>query len=118
NRKAQPESHAVQSPLQLLQQQLAGHALSGIRLFVICAKLALQRKVHTLRLLLLAQLQAIADDLRLAVAAMLAGSEVALLNRALVGKTLGALQEKLHAFATAKAADRSGITCDRALLSS
>ena len=36
---------------------------------------------------------------------MLAGGEVALLDGALVGETLGALQKELGAFATAKAAD-------------
>jgi hypothetical protein len=50
-------------------------------------------------------------DLRLAVAAMLAGGEIALLDGALVRKTLGALQKKLGAFTAAKAADCSGITC-------
>ena len=57
------------------------------------------------------QLQAIAHDLGLAVLAVLAGRKVALLQRATVGGALGALQKKLGAFATAKAADCSGITC-------
>ena len=101
----------VQPALQLLQKQFAGDARSSGRLLVIGAELALESEVDALRLLLLAKLQAVANDLGLTVAAMLAGGKVALLDRALVGKTFGALQEKLHAFATAKAADWSGITC-------
>jgi hypothetical protein len=57
------------------------------------------------------QLEAVADDLGLAVLAVLAGGKVALLNRATIREALGALQKKLGAFATAKAADWSGITC-------
>jgi hypothetical protein len=56
------------------------------------------------------QLQAVAHDLGFAILAVLAGREVALLDRATVGSALGALQKKLGAFATAKAADCSGIT--------
>ena len=51
-------------------------------LLVVGAELAFQREVDALGLLLLAQLQTVAYDLRLAVAAVLAGGEVALLNRA------------------------------------
>jgi len=57
------------------------------------------------------QLEAVAYDLGLAVLAVHAGRKVALLQGATVGKAFGALQKKLGAFATAKAADCSGITC-------
>jgi hypothetical protein len=40
-----------------------------------------------------------------------ARGKVALLDGAAVGKALGALQKEFGAFATAKAADWSGITC-------
>jgi hypothetical protein len=56
------------------------------------------------------QLEAVADDLGLAIFAVHARREVALLNGAAIGVTFGALQEKLGAFAAAKAADCSGIT--------
>jgi hypothetical protein len=42
---------------------------------------------------------------------MLAGSEVALLYGALVSKALGPFQKQFHAFATAKPADCTFITC-------
>ena len=51
------------------------------------------------------KLQAVSDDLRLAVLAVLAGSEVALFDGALVAEALCPLEEQLHAFAAAKAAD-------------
>jgi hypothetical protein len=56
------------------------------------------------------QLEAVAHDLGLAVLAVLARGEVALLDRATISVALGALQKELGAFATAKAADCSGIT--------
>ena len=80
-------------------------------LLVVGAELGLEREVDALRLLLFAQLQTVADDLRLAILAVLARGKVALLNGALLGKALGALEEELRAVATAKAADGSGITC-------
>jgi F0F1-type ATP synthase beta subunit len=42
---------------------------------------------------------------------MLAGSKVALFHGALVGKTLGPFQKQFHAFATAKAANCTFISC-------
>jgi len=94
----------------LLDQQLARDALRAAGLFVVFAELAFEREVHALGLLLFMQLQAVADDLGLAVLAVLTGRKVALLEGATVGGALGALQKKLGAFATAKAADCSGIT--------
>jgi len=96
---------------ELLQKQFAGDARGARGLLVVGAELPLEGEVNTLRLLLLAKLQAVANDLGFTIAAMLAGGEITLLDRALVGEALGPFQEKLHAFATAKAADRSGITC-------
>jgi hypothetical protein len=108
--RAQAECHVVQTALQLLDEQFAGDAGGAIGLFVVLAELAFQGEIHTLGLLLFVQLQAVAHDLGLAVFAVLAGSKVTLLQRAAVRQTFGALQKKLGAFATAKAADCSGIT--------
>ena len=85
------------------KQDFAGDAGSATH-FVVIAELVLADEVHALCLLLLAQLQAVAHDLRLPVFAVLSGSVVTLFDGALVGETLCALQEELHAFATAKAA--------------
>src|ERR1700691_4523030 len=116
--KPEAEGHVVETTLELLQEQFAGDALGPRCLLVIGAELALQGEINALGLLLFAQLQTIAYDLGLAVAAVLAGSKVALFNGALLGKALGAFQKELHAFATAKAADWSGISCHVILLAS
>jgi len=55
-------------------------------------------------------LEAVAHDLGLTIFAVHARRKVALLDWAAVGVTSGALQEELGAFATAKAADCSGVT--------
>ena len=100
--ESETEHDVVQAPLQLLQQNFAGHALGAGGLLEIIAELAFLGKINALSLLLLAQLQAIADDLRFAVAAMLARRKIALFNRTFFGKTLCALEEQFHALAAAK----------------
>ena len=105
NGKAEAVSDVIQAALQLLDQQFAGDALGTAGLLVVGAELAFEGEVDALGLLLLTQLQAVADDLGLAVLAVLAGRKVALLNGAIVGEAFGALQKELRAFATAKAAD-------------
>src|SRR6476646_10534139 len=77
----------------------------------VVAELVFQGEIHALGLLLFPELQAVAHDFGFAVLAMLAGSEVALFHGALVSKTLGPFQEQFHAFATAKAAYCTFITC-------
>ena len=111
DRESKTESHIVQTALKLLDEQFAGDASGLVGLLVVGAELGLEREVDALGLLLFAQLQAVAYDLGLAALAMLAGSEIALLERALVAETLGAFEEKLGAFATAKAAYGAGVTC-------
>jgi hypothetical protein len=46
-------------------------------------------------------LQAVADDFGFAIFPVLAGSEVTLLDRALIAKTFWPLEEQLHALAAA-----------------
>ncbi len=74
--EAQTEGHVVQTPFQLLQQQLAGDAGRARSLLVVGAELPFQGEIDAARLLLLAQLQTVAYDLRLAVAAVLAGGKL------------------------------------------
>src|SRR6202050_4282670 len=100
-REAQAENHIVETPLKLLQKQFAGDATSARGFLEVIAKLAFEREVDALGFLLLAQLQAIANDLGLAVFPMLSGSEVALLDGTLIAETLGAFEEKLHPLAAA-----------------
>src|SRR5690606_7316692 len=78
-------------------------------LLEVAAELILQHAVDALDLLLLPQLDAVADDLRPARAAVLSGRHVALLDGALLGVAALALQEQLHALAAAEAADGSVI---------
>jgi hypothetical protein len=71
----------------------AGDALHGAGLLIQVAELAFEQLIIVARLLLFAQLQAVADQLRLAILAVLARSEVALLDRALLGVAALALEE-------------------------
>ena len=100
-RKTQTKNHVVQTPLELLQQQLAGHTTRARGLLEVVAELAFLGKVNALRFLLFAQLQTLAHDLGLAVFPMLSGSEVALLDGALVAETFRAFEEQLYALAAA-----------------
>src|SRR5208282_963219 len=104
HREAKAVDHRIQTALQLLQQNFAGHAFARGGLFEVVAELAFLRKVHALSLLLFAELKTVSDDLRLAVLAVLAGSEIALLHRALFHEALCAFEEQLGSLAAAKAA--------------
>src|SRR6185503_4827086 len=109
-REAQAIRHVVEPALEQLQQRLTGDAAGPLRLFEVEAELILEHAVDALHLLLLAKLHAVALQLRLAGLAMLTRCEVALLNRAFFGVAALALEEQLHAFATAQAAHRSDVT--------
>src|SRR5256885_4461611 len=100
-RESQTEYNVVQTPLQLLQQLLAGHALGARGLLEVVTELPFLREVDSLRFLLLTQLQAVPYNLGLAVFAMLSGSEVALLDGTLIAKTFRAFEEQLHSLAAA-----------------
>src|SRR5258708_2648895 len=106
----------VQAPFELLQKHLAGNALGLRSFFEVVAELAFLDEEHALGFLLFAQLQAVAYDLRFLVFSVLARRKVALFNGAFLAKTLRALEEQLHAFATAKAAYSVSITCQVRLL--
>jgi hypothetical protein len=102
--------HVVQATLQLLQQHLAGHTPGAGRFLEIVPELAFLGKVNALGLLLLAQLQAVANDLGFAVLAMLAGSKIPLLDGTLIAEAFSAFEEQLHALAAAETTDGIGIT--------
>src|ERR1043165_1999895 len=97
----------VQPPLEQEQKVLTRNSLHASSAFEIVAKLPFQNEVNTFDLLLLAQLLAIANE-RFAAAhgvTVLSGRlRTAFLNRASGFVTTIALQKKLRAFATAKAA--------------
>ena len=83
---AKPEAigHVVETTLEQLQQRLAGDAARPLRLLEVAAELILEHAVDALHLLLLAQLHAVAGQLRLPRLAVLPWREVALLDRALL----------------------------------
>ena len=95
----------------MLQQQFAGHALGARGLLEVIAELPLLGEVHTLGLLLFAQLQAITHDFSFAVLTVLTRSEVAFLDGTLIAKAFRALEKQLHALTAAETTDRIGITC-------
>src|SRR5690349_7108431 len=111
NREAQAIDHVVEATLELFEQLRAGYALGARGLLEIVAELFFQREVDALGLLLLAELETVANDFGFAVFSVLSGSEVALLDGALIAEALGALEKKFHAFASAKATNWSFITC-------
>src|SRR5580700_35175 len=115
-RETQAVDNVVQAPLQLLQEQFARNASRTRRLLEVVAELALESEIDALRLLLLAQLQAVANDLGLAVFPVLSGSEVALLDGALIAETFRAFEEQLHALTAAQTTDWIGITGQVVLL--
>src|SRR4051794_34984101 len=61
----EPIRHVIQTPLEQLQQRFAGNAARAFRLLEVAAELILEHTVNALDLLLLAQLDAVADDLLL-----------------------------------------------------
>ncbi len=88
HRESEAVHHVVETALQLLEQHLAGDALGAGGALEVVAELAFLGEVDALGLLLLAKLQAVAHDFRLAVLAVLAGSEIALFDRTLVREAL------------------------------
>src|SRR6185436_3556840 len=92
-------------------QRLAGDAARPIRHLEVAAELVLEHPVDALDLLLLAELQPVAHQLRLAQLAVLAQRQVALLDGALLRVAALSLEEEVHPFAPADPADRSDVTC-------
>src|SRR5437773_6639526 len=107
-REAEPMYDVVEPELEESQEVLAGDALLGLGPLEVLAELALQHAVDPLGLLLLAQLHAERGRLA-AVQPVLTRGIVAPLDRALVGEAASALQEELHAFASAQPALRVAI---------
>src|SRR3954452_13691195 len=100
SREAEPHQDVVEPALQHAQQVLARHARLAARLVVVVAELLLEHAVVAAGLLLLPQLKPVLGLLR-AAASVLTGRVRPPLDAALVGKAALALQEELHALATA-----------------
>src|SRR4029079_73316 len=100
----------VETALEQLEQRDAGDAARPLRRLEVAPELILEDAVDTLDLLLLAELQAVSGELRLARLAVLPGREVALLDGALLGVAPLSLEEELHRLAAAQTADRTDIS--------
>src|SRR5208337_1619871 len=111
NAKAQAVDHVVQTPLELLEQLRACHTLEPDRLLEVIPELAFLGEVDAFGFLFFAQLQTVAYNLGLLVFPVLAGSEVAFLNRTFVAEALSAFEEELDAFPATKTTHCIGITC-------
>src|SRR5262249_888210 len=94
----------VQPPLEVDEQQLAGHALLPAGLLEAAPELALEKTVETLDLLLLAQLHAVPLQLDASLA-VLPRPEVTALDGALLGLAARPLQKQLGPRAAAQPAD-------------
>src|SRR5262249_23550875 len=100
-REAEAVDDVVEPPLEELQQRDAGDAARAFGGLEVPAELILEDAVDALHLLLLAQLKAVAGELRFPRLAVLPGREIALLDRALLGVAALALEEELHRLAAA-----------------
>src|ERR1051326_8429217 len=107
--EAEGVDDVVEPKLELAKKILAGDAGALLRASEVRAELALQKSVDALDLLLLAKLNAIAENLGTP-AAVLAGGVITALDGALVLETAIALQEELHSLSTAKPANGVGVT--------
>src|SRR5262245_3059718 len=108
-REAKAVDDVVEAPLEKLQERHAGDPARALGLLEVGAELILEHAVNALDLLLLAQLQAVARQLRLTRLAVLPRREVALLDRALLRVAALALQKELHRLTTAQPAHWSDI---------
>jgi hypothetical protein len=111
------ETHAVHDVVEPLlkhaKQILTGDSGHLAGFFEQVPELPFEQPVVPASLLLFTKLKTIADNLGLAVLAVLAGNEVAALNRALFCMTPLPLQEELHSLTPAQPADGTTITSHR-----
>src|SRR5215210_3189338 len=110
SREAEAVDDVVEPPLQHHQEVLAGDALAAVGLLEIVAELALEHAIDALDLLLLAELQAVAQRPTAAPRAVLARREVAPLDRALLFEAAVTLEKQLHPLPAAEPADGSRIS--------
>src|SRR5436190_7702896 len=107
--KAERIDDVVEPQLELAQELIAGDAGVLRGALEVEPELALQQAVDALDLLLLAKLNAVAENLR-APAAVLAGGVVAALDGAFVLEAAIALQEEFHSLSPAEPANGIRVT--------
>src|SRR5262245_18518176 len=108
--EAKTVGDVVEPPFEQLQECFASNTASALRLFEVTTELILQHAVNALDLLLLAQLHAVSNELRLSRLAVLAGHKVALFKRALLRIAALAFEEQFDALAAAEATDGANVT--------
>ena len=99
--EAHAVDHAIEAPLEQTQQVLASDAFHVGGFFEVIAELGFEQPVNALGFLFFAKLQAVADDFRFAILAMLSGNEVTLFDCALLAVTALTFQKQFHALAPA-----------------
>src|SRR5262245_61577163 len=109
-RQSQPIDDVVEPPFQELEQRHAGYAARALGGLEVAAELILEHPVDALHLLLLAQLQAVASELRLPRLAVLSGREIALFDGALLRVAPFPLEEQLHRLTATETTNRTNIT--------
>src|SRR6266540_5594886 len=114
-RHAQPEHHVVQSPLQQLQQVLAGDPFLGLGPGEVAPELRFEHAVDPLGFLLFPQLHAVGRGLA-AAESVLPRRVIAALDGALLGEAARALEKELDPLAPALPAHRDVISCQRPTL--
>src|SRR5262249_32093235 len=115
-RQSQPIDDVVEPPFEELEQRHAGNAARALGGLEVAAELILDHSVNALHLLLLAQLQAVAGELRLPRLAGLPGREIALFDGALLRIAPLPLQEQLHRLAATQTTNRTDISRHYTLL--
>ena len=108
--KAQTQDHIVQTALKLSQQVFAGNSFMPGRLLEIRTKLVFENAIDPFYFLLLAKLQAISDDLCLAIPPVLSRREVSFLDGAGRLEAAFTFEEQLHSFSAAQTAYRSCVS--------
>jgi hypothetical protein len=107
--ESKPIYGIVQSPLEKLQQGLAGDSSLTLRSFEIDTKLLFQQPVYAFDFLLFAKLQTVALNPRSTALALLTRGEIAILDGALFRQAALPLQEELRSFAPTKPAYRTSV---------
>src|SRR5688500_9401260 len=102
--------HVVEPELELTEQVLTSDTGLLVGALEVETKLALQKPVDTLHLLLFAKLNTVSKNFG-AATSVLARRVVAALDRALVFETTIALEKELHTLTPAQPADGIRVTC-------
>src|SRR5262249_28366086 len=101
---------------ELGEQVFAGYAFLAHSLLEIRPELVFKHAVDALDLLLLTQLQAISDDFRFTIAAVLSRRKVSFFDPARRFEAALALQEQFHSFSAAESANRTYVSSQCVLL--